>query len=263
MENIISKIKKNGFLTLFKDYPTYLKNRISLIKYSKINDYASLKKHFEKKKGLEIGGPSLNFNKNGFIPVYNIMDQLDGVNFSSSTFWTEEEKNNKFIVNDEIVGDLFIIDASDLSIVPDNEYDFILSSHNIEHLANPLKSVEKQISKLKEGGVIVIVAPRKESNYDNKRNVVKFEHLLEDYNKNVGEDDSSHFEEVISLHNLARDFSEDYEKFKEVVHDNINNRRLHQHVFDLDVLEQILLFFNMKIIKKDFRQIDYTIIAKK
>ncbi|KZX11406.1 methyltransferase domain-containing protein [Methanobrevibacter curvatus] len=262
---ILSKIRQHGFKTVFKNYYLFSKNIINnKIKYSKIHDYELLRKYFENKKGLEIGGSSNIFYKNNFIPVYNIMGYLDGVNFSRSNVWTKKDENNEnFVINDKIVGNLLITDAVDLSIVHENEYDFILSSNNIEHIANPLKAVEKMLSKLMVGGVIVIVVPKKESNIDHKRDVVMFEHLLDDYNKNVGEDDSSHFEEVLLLHDVTRDVLYDHESFKEIVHDNVNNRRLHHHVFDLEVLEQILLFFNMEVIKKDFRETDYIIIAEK
>ena len=42
-------------------------------------------KHFAGKRGIEIGGPSAIFSKE--IPIYQVIDSLDGCNFSSQTIW--------------------------------------------------------------------------------------------------------------------------------------------------------------------------------
>ena len=37
--------------------------------------------------GLEIGGPSQIFTRNGALPVYSVLKQLDNCNFSEKTIW--------------------------------------------------------------------------------------------------------------------------------------------------------------------------------
>jgi hypothetical protein len=209
--------------------------------------------YFADKKGLEIGGPSAIFLISGYIPVYDKMESLDNVNFSASTVWTGNVDAEKpFSIDGKDVGRLYIIDATDLTIIPDDEYDFILSSNNIEHIANPLKAIEQWLMKLKPDGVLMIVAPVREMCFDHKRNIVKFSHILDDYHKNVNEDDLSHIDEILSLHDLALDpAAGTLEQFTLRSYRNAENRCLHHHVFNADVLDSIRRYFNLKSIHQD------------
>ena len=58
---------------------------------------------------------------------------------------------------------------------------------------------------LKAHGKIVLVLPDKEYTFDVKRPYTSFEHLLEDYENKTTENDATHFEEVIKLHESAKD----------------------------------------------------------
>jgi len=193
------------------------------------------------------------------------MAALDGVNFSSSTVWTGNiEEIKGFIVNGKSVGKIYIADATELTQIKDNVYDFVLSSNNIEHIANPMKAMEQWILKLKLNGILVIVAPRKEVNFDHKREIVEFSHLLEDYNNNINEYDLTHLEEILELHDLSMDPpAGTLEQFKERSLKNYENRCLHHHVFDLNVLEQMCNFFKLTPILMKQKERDYIIMAKK
>lgn len=242
-----------------------IKHILAPEKITPLKGFPELTKYFKGRKGLEIGGPSRIFRRYNFIPVYPLMKQLDGVNFSGNTVWTGKVDETKgFYIKRKRVGNLYIADAVDLSIVPDNQYDFILSSNNIEHIANPLKAVEQWLMKLKTGGLLVIVAPRKESNFDHRREVVSFAHLLDDYNNQTGEDDLTHLDEILSLHDLARDpLAGSFEQFRQRSHDNLNNRCLHQHVFDDDVLQEIMQHFGMEVVGVEGREKDYVVVGEK
>jgi SAM-dependent methyltransferase len=230
----------------------------------KIKKFGSIKKFFDNKIGLEIGGPSSAFMDNGYMPIYKIMKSLDGANFSSSTVWTGKIKNDKgFIVNGKNTGRMYIADATDLNQIENGIYDFILSCNNIEHIANPMKAINQWISKLKQNGVLVIIAPRKETNFDHKRETVEFSHLLEDYNNNVDEHDLTHLDEILKLHDLTMDPpAGTLKQFKERSMKNYENRCLHHHVFDLNVLEQMCNHFKLIPILTSTQERDYIIVAK-
>ena len=253
------KIRKYGIKGCIKK----IKNRF---KNNRIEEFdSSVKNYFKEKYGLEIGGPSGAFMVNGYMPIYRILKTLDGINYSNSTIWTGNIENARgFIVNGKTVGRMYIAEATDLKQVKNNAYDFVLSSNNIEHIANPLKAMEQWILKLKLNGVLVIVAPRKEVNFDHKRETVKFQHLLEDYNNNIDEHDLTHFEEILKLHDLSMDIpAGTFEQFKERSKKNYENRCLHHHVFDLMVLEQMCNYFKLTIILMKEKENDYIIMAKK
>ncbi|MFH1454928.1 MAG: methyltransferase domain-containing protein [bacterium] len=259
----ITLIRTNGFrLFIIK----LIKKIFRVGMYRPMKDFKNIELFFYKKYGLEIGGPSSIFLKNRFIPVYDKMESLDGVNFSKNTIWSNSSEldNNFYIEKNKKVGKLYIADATDLQSIQKKNYDFVLSSNNIEHIANPIKAIEEWLSVLKDGGVLVVVAPKKESNFDNKREVVTFEHLLNDYRKNTKEDDLSHLNEILSFHDLKMDLATDnIEEFKKRSLNNFQNRCLHQHVFDLNVLQKIYQYFKLSILKTTETDDDYIIIGEK
>lgn len=242
-----------------------IKKVFKLRQYKSMKDFKEIENYFRKKNGLEIGGPSSIFNKNGFMPIYDKIENLDGVNFASSTIWTgaiDEEKG--YIINGKRVGKQYILDAVDLTPIKKNSYDFVLSCNNIEHIANPMKAIEQWLSVLNQGGILVIVAPRKEANFDHNREIVKINHLISDYQNKIMEDDLTHLEEILTLHDLKMDPpAGTIEQFKERSLKNFENRCLHQHVFDLNVLRNIYEHFNLSIIKSIQLDSDHVIIGQK
>jgi len=254
IKKLLSSFKRIGFIKTFR-------NVFSIVF---INFY-NIPKQFKNKTGLEIGGPSSFFSKEGIIPIYPVVAKLDGVNFSETNIWTDKIDLTKgYIVDGKRLGNQFISDATQLSDLPENYYDFILSCNNIEHIANPLKAIERWLVLLKSGGIIVIVAPKKEANFDHNRKVVEFSHLINDYNNNVLEDDLTHLEEILLLHDLKLDpEAGDFEHFKQRSLDNFKNRCLHHHVFDMTILSEICNYFNLNIYFKYEFVYDYLIIAIK
>jgi len=92
------------------------------------------------KYGLEIGGPSGIFCSGHLIPVYSLCRGIDTCNFSAQTIWSEPTNLLKFGPRP---GKQFVAEASDLSMVPDETYDFVLASHVLEHIANPLRALQE------------------------------------------------------------------------------------------------------------------------
>ena len=239
--------------------------KISFRKKREIADYNRLENLFKNKKGLEIGGPSKFFMRNGYLPVYTDAASLDNLNFSSTTIWTGTiNEESGFLINNKQAGKQYIADATDLSVLKNIYYDFILSCNNIEHIANPLKAVEQWLSVLNKDGAIVIIAPRKESNFDHNRDIVKFDHLMSDYIDNTNEHDLTHLEEILQLHDLKMDRpAGTIDQFRERSLKNFENRCLHHHVFDLEVLKEIYRYFGLSVIKTAQLEKDYLIIGTK
>ncbi len=190
----------------------------------------------ENKHGIEIGGPSTSFKT--VLPLYRLVAGLDGVNFSTDTVWqgwvTAEDYNKKF-------GQQFIAEATDLSEIADARYDFVLASHCLEHIANPIKALMEWKRLTKAGGGLILVLPNKETNFDHRRPVTTFEHLWDDFTQNVGEDDLTHLDEILALYDLSLDpGGGDPTEFRERSLKNFQNRTLHHHVFDVELIETML-----------------------
>ena len=152
----------------------------------------------------------------------------------------------------------FIADGTSLPEIASESYEFVLSSNCLEHIANPLKALEEWKRILKRDGALVIVLPNKESNFDRRRSVTPFEHLLEDYNKNTTERDLTHLDEILKLHDLQLDPpAGDIENFKRRSLDNFKNRTLHHHVFDLDVMSAMIEQLDLRCVQKTATKSDF------
>ena len=97
----------------------------------------------ENKVGLEIGGPSAVFRDGGELPIYRCMASLDNCVFSTETIWEGKRPNGRSFSyhRDKGKGFNFIQEATDLRDIADHAYDFVLSSHNLEHVASPMKAL--------------------------------------------------------------------------------------------------------------------------
>jgi predicted SAM-dependent methyltransferase len=157
-------------------------------------------------------------------------------------------------------GKQIISDASDLSKITDSTYDILVNSHVIEHIANPIKALLEWRRVIKDNGFLLMVVPHKDGTYDIKRPVTKLDHIIKDYNDNMTEDDTTHFQEVLELHDLKLDTTvRDYDDHRERTHDNINRRIVHHHVFDTLLVARIIDYVGFKII--DIQQVKpYNII---
>ena len=88
--------------------------------------------------------------------------------------------------------------------------------------------------------------------------------MYEDYRNDIKEDDMTHFDEIVSLHDYEMDNRGNKEQFIERSKNNYTNRCFHQHVFSEDLLIEIFRFFNIDILYsgKDFYNI-YIVGIKK
>lgn len=236
-------------------YLISIKSHLQLLflKHKYKRHFAHLQPVFQDKYGFEIGGPSKIFEKN-YLPVYSWAKSIDGCNFSNKTLWEGSIDRPEYSYYPGKVGKQFILEASDLNSIKSNTYDFLLSSHSLEHIANPLKALKDWIRVLTPGGHILLILPDRHSTFDRKRKYTPFEHLLQDYQNNTQENDLTHLPEVLSLHDLSLDplAGKDFEAFKRRCEQNLEHRGMHHHVFSQNLLKQMLEHFQVKVIDQYF-----------
>jgi predicted SAM-dependent methyltransferase len=223
---------------------------IKLVFARPINIFTKNKKLFQNKYALEIGGPTPLFQrKNKKFPIYAELLNLDNCNFSEANFWSSLKEGELIKFDNKNTGKQIIADASDLSKIKDSSYDILLNSHVIEHIANPIKALLGWKRVIKDKGVLVMVVPHKDGTYDHKRPVTKLDHIIEDYNTNISENDSTHFHEVLELHDIKVDTSvRDYEDHYERTNDNSSRRIVHHHVFDTFLVVKMIDYVGFRII---------------
>lgn len=202
---------------------------------------------FKEKVGIEIGGPSQIFSNDGIFSIYQDVSIMDNCNFSSNNFWSDIKDGSPFVFNDKKKhGYQIILDGTDLSKIPSERYDLICSSHVIEHIANPIKALNEWKRVLKKNGYFLIIVPNYQKTYDRKRPVTLLSHLIQDYENNVNENDNTHLEEIINLHDLSIDSTvNSFEEHKIRTLDNANRRIAHHHVFDKKLLRSLLEYIQL------------------
>ena len=226
-------------------------------------DHPAYQALLQGKDGIEIGGPTKLFRRD--LPLYKVARTLDGVNFSATTVWEGTlTEGMTFRYMKRRVGRQFICDATDLSRFGSDSYDFLLSSNNLEHVANPLKAMSEWLRIVRPGGYLLLVLPRKESNFDHRREITPFRHLLEDFENRITEHDLTHLDEILELHDYAMtpDIG-DRDSFERRARDNFANRCLHHHVFDMALMEQMFEHFGLRTVRRTTTATDYIAAAHK
>jgi SAM-dependent methyltransferase len=215
---------------------------------SRINNPSMYISLLVNKSCLEIGGPSYLFDD--FIPVYKNVASIDNLIFKKDTLWNSVRSDCN-IIDNVIRGKNIIADAVDLSAV-NTKYDCIVSSHCLEHIANPIKALFEWKRVLNPNGCVVIIVPWKYVIFDRARPHTTFEHIMEDFNNDVGEDDLTHLVEIVELHDISLDPPA---KNKELFHQrcllNMENRGMHHHIFNFNTLFNMLKFVGLKVVEAE------------
>lgn len=123
-------------------------------------------------KGVEIGGAD------------NCVEGIDTLKVDRC----ENFSNKEYTVD-------HILEATDLSAFRDDQFDFVITIHVLEHITNPIKALVEWRRVVRDGGYIFAAIPKKSRTFDRYRPKTSLFHLLEDYRNDVGEGDPSHIDE--------------------------------------------------------------------
>ena len=203
------------------------------------------------KIGIEIGGPSAVFMKGGLLPIYPLPRRLDNCNFDYATIWEGRIAAGRTFRFDPSrdPGCQLICEGSALVGIESASYDFVLSSHALEHMANPIGALREWQRVLKCEGTLALIVPHRDGTFDHRRPITPLVHLVEDFEKATKEDDTTHFDEIFSLHDLEMDPpAGDLANFIQRSRDNAVNRSLHHHVFSTRSCVEMVEFAGFQVI---------------
>lgn len=221
--------------------------------------------------GVEIGGPSYSQYETG---LYEHPAVLDCINYARDTLWSRivtDQNEDDYAPYGKVLGKQYIADVTDLTAIrPSNyqqfsmcvgngfclpngvgrKYDFLFASHVLEHVVNPLLALEQMTSLLKPEGLIILILPWKNETFDHRRPDTKFETLLEFYHIRRNEsyvDDL--VQEIVKDYDLTRDPpAGNVDQFIERSLRHSENKGLHVHVFNFELIVQCLEMFHYEII---------------
>jgi SAM-dependent methyltransferase len=185
-------------------------------------------------RALEVGGPSALFRTGGLLPVYPLLTSVDGLQAQEAhALWHGQLSEGVYETGEPgTEGRLWLGEGGDLGFLESDSYDAVLSSHVLEHLANPIGALEEWLRVLRPDGHVLIVLPHKEGCADHRRVTTSLEHMVRDAEAGTSEDDMTHADEVIELHDLTRDpAAGGREALRERVRANPANRAMHHHCF--------------------------------
>lgn len=158
--------------------------------------------------------------------------------------------------------------------VNDNFFDFLLSSHCLEHCPNTLKVLSEWKRVIKVGGIIFLILPHGDRTFDKYRKKTDLDHHIKDF-KTVNSDyDYSHNEEIKEGWSKLSDFENRKKNFEKKwkfdfwdFESRIKQNVIHYHVWEQNEFINILKYIDLKILyvadivpeRKD----SFLVIAKK
>jgi SAM-dependent methyltransferase len=216
----------------------------------RIPEYQTHFENFSGQVGIELGGPSQRFGATGYLDVYAAAGRIDNCNYTNENIWgVKYNSGQSFKFHpDKEPGRQYVCEAQDLSGIESGVYDFLLSSHCLEHIANPLKALYEWQRVLKPGGRLFLILPHRDCTFDKYRPITSLDHIISDYEHDVKEDDLTHLQEILELNLFQPDnIVKTKEEFEKIAHDNFQHRYLHHHVFDTCTAIQLVEYAGFAI----------------
>jgi len=98
-------------------------------------------------------------------------------------------------------------------------------------------------------GALVLVLPDHSMTFDHRRKLTSVAHMMDDFDRDMQEDDLTHLPEILLKHDLTRDpGAGTLEQFRERSLRNFENRCLHHHVFDENNIRDLLCALGMNVL---------------
>jgi len=88
--------------------------------------------------------------------------------------------------HDAVIDPDIIAAADDLAVIPDASQDFLIACHLLEHMADPIGTLEGWYRVLKRGGLIFLILPDKRHTFDRPRSRTTLDHLIADHREPPG-----------------------------------------------------------------------------
>jgi SAM-dependent methyltransferase len=142
-----------------------------------------------------------------------------------------------------------------LDSVKSNTFDFVYSSHVLEHTPNPIAALNDQLRIVKSGGIVYVAMPNKKNTFDRTRKVTPADVLINKFENEIFNHTIDEALDVIkntdshALYEPHKEYPLDYAKEiikkKEGIH--------HFHTFDETNILEILIY----LVKKNEAHIEY------
>lgn len=89
------------------------------------------------------------------------------------------------------------LDTERLAMIPSGSQDFVIASHVLEHLAEPLGQIQDIYRVLRGGGAALILLPDRRQTFDRDRDPTPLAHLVVEHEQGVTTVSDAHIEEFV------------------------------------------------------------------
>ena len=191
--------------------------------------------------GIEIGGPSPIFEPDGALPLYPIVGSLANYGFQAA--------EGTFLFS----GRTGPSHACEASALPrgDATCDFVLSSHVLEHMANPLQALREWQRVLKPDGHLLLLLPHGARTFDHPRKTTSWEHLVADFAAATPETDRTHIAEALALTDTRHWTFNEWPGWRSYYENNVEARSIHHHVFDMRLAKKAVSFSRFRVLASE------------
>lgn len=210
--------------TLLNEINTRLRYRLFRKSFTR-----GLVSRYCKGKGIEVGPGSAPYGKR------------------SNTIYLDkyEYYQSKFLKLD-IVADAATIPR------PDDTFDFLISSHCLEHHPDALKVLIEWKRVVKPGGIFFLVLPHGSRTFDRGRKLTGLKHHIEDYQHKVTDDDHTHRKDFgdFSIQQL------DHQWLKDATHSDgsydfeyiVSQGHMHFHIWTQNEMIDVLRYIGLEVL---------------
>jgi SAM-dependent methyltransferase len=126
-----------------------------------------------------------------------------------------------------------------LAHIPDHSQDFVIASHVLEHLAEPIGFIADIHRVLRPGGVALILLPDRHRTRDHNRPATPLSHLVGEFESGVQEVSEAHLVEL--LESRQRPLGSSGEERQETL-DWYRKRSIHVHCWDASEFLEVILW---------------------
>jgi hypothetical protein len=129
-----------------------------------------------------------------------------------------------------------------LKMIDDESQDFVIASHVLEHMADPLGLLDEIHRVLRPGGIALVLLPDMRRTFDRDRPVTDLDHIVREYEEKVTDVDDEHVDEFL------RYTEDDYETSvagltpaaREQLFERHRQRSIHVHCWAEDDFEPVI-----------------------
>ena len=128
--------------------------------------------------------------------------------------------------------DVDIIDNGEtLNSLKNDSLDFIIGNHFLEHVENPVLTLENMLRVVRPGGRLFIAIPDKRYTFDKQRVITPLDHFIKDYTEGPSWSEQEHYIDFVSNteHGVNKSTSEILEVVEKLKQKNWS---IHYHVWD-------------------------------